>query len=41
MDAIPFLIPIAVFVALGLIVKIAVLRQMRHISHEDKGSKDR
>ncbi len=39
MEAIPFLIPIAVFVVIGLIVKIAVLRQLRHIKREHNGSR--
>ncbi len=37
-EAIPFLIPIVVFVAIGLAVKIATLRYLKRMRHEDNGS---
>lgn len=37
-EAVPFLIPIAVFMAIGLAIRIATLRHLRRISHEDNGS---
>lgn len=38
MEAIPFLIPIVIFGAIGLVVKIAALRQLKHVKQEDNGS---
>lgn len=38
MEAVPFLIPIVVFVAIGLAVRVATLRHLRQIRHEDNGS---
>ncbi len=33
MEAIPFLIPIAVFVIVGVVVRIAVLKQCKQLEH--------
>ncbi|GEM_PF-4494380 len=38
MEALPFLLPIAVFALIGLVVRIMVLRQLRQLEHQKNNS---